>query len=50
VLDSDFLSTHDELRDLRFAIEYAEAEFLLRDWGVHSTVVVFGSACTPSPE
>jgi uncharacterized protein (TIGR00730 family) len=50
VLDSDFLSTRDELRDLRFAIEYAKAEFLLRDWGVHSTVVVFGSARTPSPE
>ncbi|MGH6968155.1 MAG: hypothetical protein ACREEN_03500, partial [Stellaceae bacterium] len=42
VLDSEFLSTRDELRDLRFAIEYAKAEFLLRDWGVRSTVVVFG--------
>ncbi len=50
VLDTDFLSTRDELRDLRFAIEYAKAEFLLRDWGVRSTVVVFGSARTPSPE
>ncbi|MGH7013196.1 MAG: LOG family protein [Stellaceae bacterium] len=50
VLDSEFLSTRDELRDLRFAIEYAKAEFLLRDWGVRSTVVVFGSARTPSPE
>lgn len=50
VLDSDFISTRDELRDLRFAIEYAKAEFLLRDWGVRSTVVVFGSARTPSPE
>ncbi|MBU6507746.1 MAG: TIGR00730 family Rossman fold protein [Alphaproteobacteria bacterium] len=50
VLDTDFLSKRDELRDLRFAIEYAKAEFLLRDWGVRSTVVVFGSARTPSPE
>ena len=50
VLDTDFLSTRDEVRDLRFAIEYAKAEFLLRDWGVRSTVVVFGSARTPSPE
>ncbi|MDE2227616.1 MAG: LOG family protein [Alphaproteobacteria bacterium] len=50
VLDSDFLSTRDEMRDLRFAIEYAKAELLLRDWGVRSTVVVFGSARTPSPE
>src|SRR6185437_10584754 len=50
VLDSDFISTRDELRDLRFAIEYAKAEFLLRDWGVRPTVVVFGSARTPSPE
>ncbi|MGH7008191.1 MAG: 3-isopropylmalate dehydrogenase, partial [Stellaceae bacterium] len=46
VLDTDFLSKRDELRDLRFAIEYAKAEFLLRDWGVRSTVVVFGSART----
>ena len=50
VLDSEFLSTRDEMRDLRFAVEYAKAEFLLRDWGVRSTVVVFGSARTPSPE
>ena len=50
VLDTAFLSTRDEMRDLRFAIEYAKAELLLRDWGVRSTVVVMGSARTPSPE
>jgi uncharacterized protein (TIGR00730 family) len=50
VLDSAFLSSRDEMRDLRVAIEYAKAELLLRDWGIRSTVVVFGSARTPSPE
>jgi uncharacterized protein (TIGR00730 family) len=50
VLDSAFLSTRDEVRDLRVAIEYAKAELLLRDWGIRSTVVVFGSARVPSPE
>jgi uncharacterized protein (TIGR00730 family) len=31
-------------------MEYAKAEYALRDWGVRSTVVVFGSARTPSAE
>jgi uncharacterized protein (TIGR00730 family) len=49
VEDVDFL-LRDELRAIRFALEYAKAELALRDWGVRSTVVVFGSARIPSPE
>ncbi|HZL58076.1 MAG TPA: LOG family protein, partial [Stellaceae bacterium] len=49
VEDTQFL-LRDELRDLRFALEYAKPEFLLRDWGVRSTIIVFGSARMPSPE
>jgi uncharacterized protein (TIGR00730 family) len=49
VEDTDFL-LRDEMRALRFAMEYGKAELLLRDWGVRSTVVVFGSARVPSPE
>jgi uncharacterized protein (TIGR00730 family) len=49
VADTAFL-LRDEMRDIRFALEYAKAELLLRDWGIRSTVVVFGSARTPSPE
>jgi len=32
---------------LRFAMEYEKAELALRQWGVRSTVVVFGSARIP---
>ncbi|MEZ5852390.1 MAG: LOG family protein [Hyphomicrobiaceae bacterium] len=49
VEDTEFL-LRDEMRALRFAMEYGKAELLLRDWGVRSTVVVFGSARVPSPE
>ncbi len=49
VEDTSFL-LRDEMRDIRFALEYAKAELLLRDWGIRSTIVVFGSARTPSPE
>ena len=38
------------MRPFRFGMEYAKAEYELRDWGVRSTVVVFGSARTPSAE
>lgn len=47
--DRDFL-LRDEMRPFRFGMEYAKAEYALRDWGVRSTVVVFGSARVPSPE
>jgi hypothetical protein len=49
VEDLDFL-LRDEMRDIRFALEYAKTELLLRDWGIRSTIIVFGSARTPSPE
>ena len=43
VADTDFL-LRDEMRDIRFALEYSKAELGLRDWGIRSTVIVFGSA------
>ncbi|HUZ72988.1 MAG TPA: LOG family protein [Stellaceae bacterium] len=49
VEDAAFL-LRDEMRDVRFALEYAKAELWLRDWGIRSTIVVFGSARIPSPE
>jgi len=49
VEDTAFL-LRDELRAIRFALEYAKAELLLRDWGIRSTIIVFGSARVPSPE
>lgn len=50
VQDTDFLANREELRGLRFALEYSKADLVLRDWGVRSTVIVFGSARIPSPE
>ena len=47
VEDAAFL-LRDEMRDIRFALEYSKAELLLRDWGIRSTIIVFGSARTPS--
>ncbi|BBK40696.1 cytokinin riboside 5'-monophosphate phosphoribohydrolase [Allostella vacuolata] len=47
--DREFL-LREELRGLRFAMEYYKADLLLREWGVRSTVVVFGSARIPAPE
>ena len=49
VEDTEFL-LRDEMRDIRFALEYAKAELLLRDWGIRSTIIVFGSARIRSPE
>ncbi|MCX5519589.1 TIGR00730 family Rossman fold protein [Kaistia defluvii] len=42
-LDQDFLLS-DSMRGVRFLLEYAKAELALRQWGVRSTIVVFGSA------
>src|SRR5512138_263674 len=47
--DIEFL-LRDEVRALRFALEYAKAELILRDWHIRSTIIVFGSARVPSPE
>ena len=49
VEDADFL-LRDEMRATRFALEYSKADLLLRDWGIRSTIIVFGSARVPSPE
>src|SRR5690606_9318455 len=48
-LDPEFL-LREEMRALRFQLEYAKADLMLRDWGVRSTIIVFGSARVPSPE
>ena len=39
VFDTEFL-LRDELRGVRFALEYEKAELVLRDWGVRSTIIV----------
>jgi hypothetical protein len=49
VEDQEFL-LREELRGLRFALEYSKADLLLRDWGIRSTIICFGSARVPSPE
>jgi uncharacterized protein (TIGR00730 family) len=49
VEDTEFL-LRDEMRSIRFALEYAKAELLLRDWGIRSTIIVFGGARIASPE
>jgi len=49
VEDTDFL-LRDEMRAIRFALEYAKAEFSLRDWGIRSTIIVFGGSRVPPPE
>ena len=42
-LDEDFL-LGDSMRGVRLQLEYEKAEERLREWGVRSTIVVFGSA------
>lgn len=49
VEDSDFL-LRDEMRGARFALEFCKADLELRDRGIRSTVIVFGSARIPAPE
>jgi uncharacterized protein (TIGR00730 family) len=49
VEDTEFL-LRDEMRALRFALEYAKAELILRDWRIRSTIIVFGSSRVTSPE
>jgi uncharacterized protein (TIGR00730 family) len=50
IQDVDFLLQRDELRGLRFALEFEKVDLILKDWGIRSTVIVFGSARVPSPE
>ncbi|MBN9001816.1 MAG: 3-isopropylmalate dehydrogenase, partial [Rhizobiales bacterium] len=49
VEDTEFL-LRDEMRSIRFALEYSKPELELRDWGIRSTIIVFGSARIASPE
>jgi uncharacterized protein (TIGR00730 family) len=49
VTDTAFL-LRDEMRSTRFALEYSKADLLLRDWGIRSTIIVFGSSRVPAPE
>ena len=49
VEDTAFL-LRPEMRAIRFALEYAKAELALRDWGVRSTIIVFGGSRCASPE
>jgi uncharacterized protein (TIGR00730 family) len=42
-LDQDFL-LGDSMRGVRFLLEYAKTEERLREWGIRSTIVVYGSA------
>ncbi len=48
-LDTEFL-LRPEMRGIRFALEYSKADLLLNDWGIRSTIIVFGSARCLSPE
>ncbi|MBB5188699.1 hypothetical protein HNQ57_002989 [Zhongshania antarctica] len=47
--DQDFL-LREELRGLRFHLELQKPEMTLKEHGVESTIVIFGSARFPSPE
>lgn len=49
VRDPDFL-LRDEMRGLRFAMEYEKASLALADHGIASTVTIMGSARIPSRE
>ena len=44
--DSDFL-LRDELRPVRLQLELLKPELLQQEYGVHSTIVIFGSARIP---
>jgi uncharacterized protein (TIGR00730 family) len=49
VEDAEFLQS-DEMRPLRLALEFSKIELALKERGIASTVVVFGSSRIPSPE
>lgn len=46
--DEDFL-TSEELRGVRFHLEYLKPQLLLKQMGIESTVVLFGGARIPAP-
>lgn len=47
--DNDFL-LRDELRPLRFQLELLKPELIQEEYGIKSTVVIFGSTRIPDPE
>jgi uncharacterized protein (TIGR00730 family) len=47
--DIEFLS-RNELRAVRLQLEWFKPELIQQDEGIHSTIVVFGSARVPDPE
>ena len=47
--DDDFIQT-DEMRGVRLLLELSKPEITLREHNIHHTIVMFGSARTPSPE
>lgn len=46
--DDEFLTSED-VRGIRFQLEYLKPEFRLRERGINSTVVLFGGARIPAP-
>ncbi len=46
--DEEFM-TSDEMRGVRFQLEYLKPELWLRERGINSTVVLFGGARIPAP-
>lgn len=46
--DEEFMTSED-LRGVRFHLEYLKVEFRLREAGINSTVVLFGGARIPEP-
>ena len=46
--DEDFM-TSEELRGVRFQLEYLKPELWLRERGINSTVVLFGGSRIPAP-
>lgn len=46
--DEEFM-TSEELRGVRFQLEYLKPELMLREQGIESTVVLFGGARIPAP-
>ena len=47
--DADFLC-RDELRPVRLQLELLKPEMLMTEYGIESTIVLFGGARIPSPE
>jgi uncharacterized protein (TIGR00730 family) len=46
--DEEFM-TSEEMRGVRFQLEYLKPEIMLREQGINSTIVLFGGARIPAP-